>query len=238
MRLASHLQALASDLGDAEPGHEFSSWSQEDLLRYWNEGVCLIASLRPDLFSRPVRIRLEPGSMQSLSCCCQEIGKVIEQVDANGARVGPVSAVDDAALSRWTKAPCLQRGRAARVTSYSIDTHSKNFLRVNPPVPVGAEVYLLVSCTAKPRDATMADLESEVLEPDCGNLAAVRQWVMFRALYRDDENSAEYRKALNSMRLFFTLIQAKFRAELFYELGIVPVPRGTQLLNTATGQEA
>ena len=240
MRLASHLQALASDLGDAEPGFEFARWSRADLLTYWNEAVGVIATLRPDLFSRPVKVKLEPGSLQDLSCCCAQVGKVIGQADAGGRMIGPVRVIDDAAASRWTKPSCLAggktRGGAPRVSSYSKDPHSNAIIFVNPPVPPGADAYLLVSCTTTPTPVT--DPERMVSDVECGNVAAVRQWVLFRALYRDDEASTEYRKALTSLKLFFTLIQAKFRAELFYELGIVPVPRGTQLLNTTTGTEA
>ena len=45
------LLSYAQDLNDAFPGYEFSIWSREQLLGFFNEALCLIAAQRPDLFS-------------------------------------------------------------------------------------------------------------------------------------------------------------------------------------------
>ena len=50
----------------------------EQLLFFWNEGVCLIAEQRPDLFTQGMVVQLKPGSIQELDCC-RTIGKVFGQ---------------------------------------------------------------------------------------------------------------------------------------------------------------
>ena len=68
---------------------------------------------------------------------------------------------------------------------------------------------------------------------------AVKQWVIFRVLFGDGAgDELTTRRAGTALRLFFSLIKVKLQAELLYELGIVPIGKGQQLLNTGTGQVA
>ena len=67
------LLSYAQDLNDAYPGHEFSIWSQEQLLGFFNEALCLIAAHRPDMFTELKVVRVEPCSNYLDLCDCEKV---------------------------------------------------------------------------------------------------------------------------------------------------------------------
>lgn len=233
MLLAQVLGGLLSDLEDDEPGYEGTRTSLDDLERWWQEGRCLVGSLRPDMFARPVAVELKPGSIQDLSECCNQIGAVLGQSDSCGNLLRSASPENFALASAWTGKACLLSNPSEyRLLSYASDPLGGSQIIVRPPVPRGVKAYLLVNCSALP-DAPARD--DEVSDLDCGSLAAVNQWVLFRAWSRDNEDTPTFRKAIMAARMFYQILNLKFRAELLYELGALPVNKGTQLLNLSTG---
>ena len=221
MNTNSLLQSLASDLGDNEPGHEFSRWSEDDLLRLFNEAVCIIADLRKDLFSCPTVLKLQPGSIQDISPC-NRLGNVIGQVDKHGNLITPVSEASTDLQSRWTGKSCASNDkfgqREYRMTSYSTDAHTNKTVVVSPPVPAGQDVYLQVNCTRSPRVVCKGDNFDEL---DCGHMAAARQWVLAQAYCSAPAGSVDANLARKHASMFFQLLNVKMRADLMYSLGIV-----------------
>jgi hypothetical protein len=206
------------------------------MLRWWSEGACLIASLRPDLFSKPVKVELQEGSIQG-ACCCTTIGRPLGQVAADGTFLHKIQSSPDVMLQRWRKARCVAAG-AYRITSFEHNPLDKGFFSVQPPVPKGVKAYLLLSCSNPPPALVEADLSKDVTGIDCGNQAALEQWVIFRMLMVTSEVTNEFRKAGIALRLFFQLLKVKYSAELLYEMGIVSAQKGAQLIDSGTRQEA
>lgn len=234
MVLREHLDRLANSLGLIGPG-EVPDYEQ--LLFFWNEGVCLIAEQRPDLFTQGMVVQLKPGSIQELDCC-RTIGKVFGQSDKLGNIIKMVVTGSAALADRWigTTFVCKRSG-PYRIQSISRSGQAKNQFVVQPPVPPTETVYVTLNCSIGADMRQLSDLENEVSDVDCGSLAAVAQWVNFRVLWDDGAvDELTTRRAGLALRLFFSLIKIKLQAELLYELGIVPIGKGQQLLNVGTGQ--
>lgn len=234
MVLREHLDSLANDLGLIGPG---DVPDYQKLLHYWNEGACLIAEQRPDLFTRAMVVKLEPGSVQELDCC-RTVGKVFGQSDASGNLIKPIVLGAAALADRWvgTTLSCPSKG-PYRVQSITRSGQAKSQFIVQPPVPVAQDVYVMINCAMAPAESRLADLENNVTEVDCGSVAALVQWVTFRVLWADGAaDELVTRRASTALRMFFQLINIKLKAELLYELGIVPIGKGQQLLNVGTGQ--
>ena len=62
--LRAHLDGLAEDLRDVEDGHENTTWSVEQLLRYLSAGLALAASPRRRNFAKRIEHKLVPGGYQ------------------------------------------------------------------------------------------------------------------------------------------------------------------------------
>lgn len=232
MNVSCHLDSLAADLGDnPTDDSQYRRWPNKDLLRYWNEGICIVASQRPDLFSCPTVVKLKPGAIQDDLSPCNTIGRVLGQVDKHGNPIpGSTPVASSAALlDRWQGARtcALMTSPTApyRMSSFSKDAQTQKMLVVDPPVPPGKDVYLQVTCVRSP--ATMCPGD-DATDLDCGNMAAVYQWVLARAWFSSPEGSTEYNKSLAAFRMFFQLLNIKFRADLLYSLGIIPVGEQTR----------
>lgn len=232
MRIDSILSQLAADLGDNEPGYEFQRWSREQILGYFNEGLCLVGTLSPGQRSKPTILELAEGSEQSLGCCTR-LSNVIGQVDANGKLLARLSKASLTATVRWTKAPCLgtnKTGPAFRLKSYTNSAADARFFTVEPPVPPATQVFLKVVCA---RTDGWYDADGELDEVDCGNVVAAKFWAIFRAHFVDDERSPEYQKAMTAARMYFQMLGLKFKAEMLYEMGVLPVDKRTNFLDVS-----
>ena len=84
------LLSYAQDLNDAYPGHEFSIWSEEQLLGFFNEALCLIAAHRPDMFTELKVVRVEPCSNYLDLCDCEKVLDVLGQSNAKGNNIRPI----------------------------------------------------------------------------------------------------------------------------------------------------
>ena len=203
------------------------------MLRYWNEGVCLVADLRPDLFSCPITLKLQPGAIQDIAPC-KKIGRVIGQADKFGNIVQSASEASTELMERWTGSSCALLngvgGTSYKLQSYSSDYHTNKVLTVSPPVPPGEDVYLQVNCV---RDPEPACGDEEIDSLDCGHRAAVTQWVIARAYASAEPGSTEAGLSRQAFQMFFQLLNVKMRADLMYSLGVVPV-NSKQLLDTRT----
>ena len=83
------LLSYAQDLDDAYPGYEFSIWSRQQLLTYFNEALCLIAAHRPDMFVEQKVVKVEPCSNYLDVCDCVKVLDVLGQSDKHGNNIKP-----------------------------------------------------------------------------------------------------------------------------------------------------
>ena len=195
------LLSYAQDLNDAYPGHEFSIWSQEQLLGFFNEALCLIAAHRPDMFTEPKVVRVEPCSNYLDLCDCEKVLDVLGQSNAKGNNIRPIQRRKERATV-WTGSKKKQEF-TDRVTEYELLDKS-NLVRVFPQnLDPTKDIYVVVRCSISPKTYSLDD---EAPDERCAFLAAARHWVLYNAKMIDGEFSQTMQSQAKEHREMFTAI--------------------------------
>lgn len=69
MKPSSLILESSNRLVDQEPGFEFTTWSESQLLSAFNWAVSIIADMRPEVFSKPMTIDLPAGGTFQMTDC-------------------------------------------------------------------------------------------------------------------------------------------------------------------------
>lgn len=195
------LLSYAQDLNDAYPGHEFSIWSQEQLLGFFNEALCLIAAHRPDMFTELKVVRVEPCSNYLDLCDCEKVLDVLGQSNAKGNNIRPIQRRKERATV-WTGSKKKQEF-TDRITEYELLDKS-NLVRVFPQnLDPTKDIYVVVRCSISPKTYALAD---EAPDERCAFLAAARHWVLYNAKMIDGEFSQTMQGQAKEHREMFTAI--------------------------------
>lgn len=180
------LLQLAADLKDDAPGNEFIAYPRELLLQWWNDGVCLLATFRPDLFSETKVVTLQPGSRQEVEGC-DVIGKVLGQVNPDGT-VTPIRRSDFNTTLAWTKRGCPLPAAKYTITSYRFDQTQKDVFYIEPPIPPGKEVKVELTCSGSPEPLSIENLDEEV-DLACYQFAMTKHYVLSMAYSQDTDQT-------------------------------------------------
>lgn len=228
MLLRELLDSFNEDLNDLNPAGTLPNrWSQAQLLRFFNEGLCHVFSLKPTEFVEQVIVELEPGNVQKL-CDCKILHKLLGQTDETGLVVSPLNVQDQGLVARWTKAPCPSPISAEfKLTGYTYDAGDNGYFSVYPAVPPNEKVYLKALCANPPEPLTMVDLNKEV-DADCMATNAARQWVMYSALMVDDESQTGLAAARIHLEAFFQVLQIQMTTQRLAEMGVSGGARGNR----------
>ena len=195
------LLSYAQDLNDAYPGHEFSIWSQEQLLGFFNEALCLIAAHRPDMFTELKVVRVEPCSNYLDLCDCEKVLDVLGQSNAKGNNIRPIQRRKERATV-WTGSKKKQEF-TDRITEYELLDKS-NLVRVFPQnLDPTKDIYVVVRCSISPKTYALDD---EAPDERCAFLAAARHWVLYNAKMIDGEFSQTMQSQSKEHRAMFTAI--------------------------------
>lgn len=195
------LLSYAQDLNDAYPGHEFSIWSQEQLLGFFNEALCLIAAHRPDMFTELKVVRVEPCSNYLDLCDCEKVLDVLGQSNAKGNNIRPIQRRKERATV-WTGSKKKQEF-TDRITEYELLDKS-NLVRVFPQnLDPTKDIYVVVRCSISPKNYSLDD---EAPDERCAFLAAARHWVLYNAKMIDGEFSQTMQSQAKEHREMFTAI--------------------------------
>ena len=195
------LLSYAQDLNDAYPGHEFSIWSQEQLLGFFNEALCLIAAHRPDMFTELKVVRVEPCSNYLDLCDCEKVLDVLGQSNAKGNNIRPIQRRKERATV-WTGSKKKQEF-TDRITEYELLDKS-NLVRVFPQnLDPTKNIYVVVRCSISPKTYALDD---EAPDERCAFLAAARHWVLYNAKMIDGEFSQTMQSQAKEHREMFTAI--------------------------------
>ena len=214
MKLKSLLLEIARDLNDAEPGHEFVTWGVEALTTWVNEAFANAFTLNPTKFAEVKVLKLAPGSDQ-WPCDCAILHRVLGQTDALGRVTRALTQSDSDLEARWRKpASCPPARVGFQLTGFTFDVGQDGYFTVIPPVPPSEDVYVKVLCYVRPGALSAGD---DV--PDDGTAAAAKQWVLYRALMRDDESQASMNAAQVHLKTFFELMKVQYTQELALQLG-------------------
>ena len=187
MKAARIIEDVSRDLNDQELGYEFTRWTQVQLASYLREAVLDAAPYVKDLFLAKKVVRVEPGVGWQKACSCDDILKIDGVSNADGRLLYTLHRIPDDADWDWDGG---LPGRCAGTSSwrgrgYVVNSVDDSEFRVVPPKPAGTpDAYVLVRCYDVPEDVTEdTDVPSELL-------AAVKQWMLYRALSVDSENNA------------------------------------------------
>ena len=195
------LLSYAQDLNDAYPGHEFSIWSEEQLLGFFNEALCLIAAHRPDMFTELKVVRVEPCSNYLDLCDCEKVLDVLGQSNAKGNSIRPIQRRKERATV-WTGSKKKQEF-TDRITEYELLDKS-NLVRVFPQnLDPTKDIYVVVRCSISPKTYALDD---EAPDERCAFLAAARHWVLYNAKMIDGEFSQTMQSQAKEHREMFTAI--------------------------------
>ncbi len=195
------LLSYAQDLNDAYPGHEFSIWSEEQLLGFFNEALCLIAAHRPDMFTELKVVRVEPCSNYLDLCDCEKVLDVLGQSNAKGNNIRPIQRRKERATV-WTGSKKKQEF-TDRITEYELLDKS-NLVRVFPQnLDPTKDIYVVVRCSISPKTYALDD---EAPDERCAFLAAARHWVLYNAKMIDGEFSQTMQSQAKEHREMFTAI--------------------------------
>ena len=195
------LLSYAQDLNDAYQNHEFSIWSQEQLLGFFNEALCLIAAHRPDMFTELKVVRVEPCSNYLDLCDCEKVLDVLGQSNAKGNNIRPIQRRKERATV-WTGSKKKQEF-TDRITEYELLDKS-NLVRVFPQnLDPTKDLYVVVRCSISPKTYSLDD---EAPDERCAFLAAARHWVLYNAKMIDGEFSQTMQSQAKEHREMFTAI--------------------------------
>jgi hypothetical protein len=184
--LEQKLLELAGELRDDAPGREFTAYPRKLLLEWYNDGLCLLGRLRPDVFSRTATVVLKPGAEQEVEGC-SVFGSVVAMISIDGTET-PVRRSSYITGQQWSKPACPVPPKDYRIKSYRFDATQKRTFYIDPPAPPGREIKAKVVCANIPANLSLTDLDKE-LDEDCYQFAMVRHYVLSQAYAQDSDQT-------------------------------------------------
>lgn len=218
------LLSYAQDLNDAYPGHEFSIWSTEQLLGFFNEALCLISVHRPDMFTELKVVKVEPCSNYLDLCDCVKVLDVLGQSDKNGKNIRPVPRRKERATV-WGGSRKKQEFTDT-ITEYELLDKS-NLVRVFPHnLDPTKDIYVTLRCSV---EAKMYSLDDEAPDERCAFLAAARHWVLYNAKMMDGEFSQTMQtQAKEHREMFVGIMQLTKQNDDGYDEKLLGVTQRTR----------
>ena len=188
------VEHVATLLNDMFPGHAFTRWSRELIECAHNEAIGLLASLQPDAFVEIIKHKLEPGYVQTAPEECGTVVAILGQADEAGNVMSPMTP-SDTAIARWFTESCADFANY-EISSANVDPKSANTFFVNPPVPYGADVTVLLQCAGGCGDG---------YKDRCSNKTAIIEFMMYRLLGADETSPASAAAATAHLQTFFNV---------------------------------
>lgn len=187
MTSADVIRTVSLDLNDQEPGYEYQRWPYDQLATYLQEALNYACLALKELFIEKVVVALEPGDVWQDACDCEEIVRVLGLTDAEGSRILKRlrrTADDGSLLWQGSDRSFCSYGSLAEPESYTINSTDGKSFKVSPPVSGAATktYYVLLECFIPPSVEDSGDIPFDIV-------AAVKQWMLFRALMIDSENN-------------------------------------------------
>lgn len=198
--------SVSIDLNDQEPGHEYIHWSYEQLRQYLLEAMQQLCQASHKLFIRRKIVKVEGGATWQKSCCdCDQIIRVIGEVDENGNLLHTLRRIQDNPDNAWpVSVPdlCPVTDETYEMEGYSISNIDDSYFQVVPAVPPGSTRYIMLECFvgvhAMPDD----------YEIHWRLVSACRMWMIGRAYMMDSENTpAVFELGQRYLQMYETLFQ-------------------------------
>lgn len=189
------------------------SWDQVELLHWLNDGLRAIALLKPSALTDRKKWELSPGkSRQALPDGSLQLLGPLYNMGTDGNVVGRVIVLGN----RETKDRFDPGWRAATpatiIKEYFYDvSREPKVIDIWPPSHATTPVYVEGTIAIVP---TIVDGASEYLPCDDTYVPALIEWVLYRTLSKDDEQTPLFARATRAAGLFFNLLGVKPRSEI------------------------
>lgn len=228
MSVYDFLLTVASQLGDAKPNAPFRRYPLRDLVAFYKEAMCFVATHRPDLFTEFVVMKLDTGAQQDARCGCGCINVLgfVAQIDANGNTIKDLTSTGGTAkkTSKWYRPVCKKVTNPDGTTSITtlidgiyIEPGMNGSFTVSPPIPPGVDVWVKLKCSRGPADVSEADVLDGASTGDCQFLPAIRSYVLYRALQGDRHAAGAAGEAQNEFRNVHNYLKIQLAAEQLVE---------------------
>lgn len=176
---------VSRDLNDQEPGYEYTRWSVAQLQSYLSEALINDSYLLKDLFHTEKIVRLMPGGDWQNVCDCSEIIRIVGECTETGEVYRYLTRTYDDERLNWPGSvyPNCINPETDGPFSYVISSVDISRFKVMPPVAPGQNRYVLVQCYTMPTGRSLSESVPDEM------VAIVKQWMLYRALIMDSENS-------------------------------------------------
>lgn len=170
---------------------KYVHWTEDDWLSYVRLAVGVMAMADVELFTNVIDVPLQPGQVQELPASCNTLRSVRGQRADDGSISHFVRkrSYNSMRLPRITRPTCkaITVGDGSyKVEAYAVDDNDKGMILVEPPVPVGFEGSLVVTCYSPPR----IDSLDEDLPFDDSHATIVFELILYYAWGVDIEDQA------------------------------------------------
>lgn len=188
MLAAALIEDVSRDLNDAVPGFAFVRWPREQLASYYREAFSTVSKALREPFIHTEIVKVQQGGGWQKACeHCTTILRVLYECTETGRPVGPLVNATDTSEVIWTGpflSPCMRaQKRQYGMRSYTLSGTDSAMFQIYPPVPEGLDKWVMLECYSEP---DLYDMEVDV--PD-NFVAAIKQWMLYRALSVDSENN-------------------------------------------------
>lgn len=184
------VKQVSIDLNDYAAGHEFTTWTEEQLSAYVIEGLQVAFTFRPELFMRSVVVELTAGNSIQRPCDCTKIRRVYGISTKEGRLLYGLRKRKASDKLQWYGKTCPVDPKYWKGRDYYIDSEGDTIF-IEPAPPVGQKTYALIECATAPTADNVGDIPVELQAP------AV-QWALYRAKMVDGENNATIYQVANA----------------------------------------
>lgn len=212
MTIDELIRGIAQDVADLELGYEHSTFPEDQIRRLINEARCVVFGLTPEKYAQVVTVTLQ--SCKSLQQSgCDNVIKVLGQVDANGCHVANIVEKSTPKYRiTWNKASnCSSSNDYTVGQAWTIDGLNGGFM-IDPVPPEGVTAYVNVLCASSPDEL---DENSDI---PCEEQAWITHYVIFRLLSVDTESTGHKSVADTYYKSFLQLIGLVEKADKEFKL--------------------
>jgi hypothetical protein len=185
MTVRDIIEDVSRDLNDQEQGYEYTRWSVAQLQTYLSEALINDSYLLKDLFHTEKVVRLRPGGDWQKVCDCSEIIRIVGECTEDGEVYRFFTRTYDDERLNWPGSvyPMCTNPDTDEPFSYAISSVDVNRFKVMPPVAPGQSRFVLLQCYKMPTGRSLTENVPDEM------VAIVKQWMLYRALIMDSENS-------------------------------------------------
>lgn len=204
--LASKLIGQAAELVQDENN---VVWTQPQALGWLNDAQRAIVSIRPDSSILNHSVLLVPGTKQSITGL--RLMSIIRNMGIDGLTPGNGIRLVERGIKDDFEPDWHTETAATAVKEYIFDARTPKEYYVSPPVHASTAVYIEVSEAVNPAAiATTADpiTLDDIYSP------SMTEWVLYRFLSRESEETPNIQRAVSHFQNFFNLLGAKLNPDM------------------------